>query len=208
MTETRLLLAEAWVASGRSREASIELQAVLGQHPSAFLFPRIERLRGRIAALEGDLDNAAEVHRASLSAPKSAYQPYEDALTRFELGVCLLRRGRRGDRREARTLLLAAAAGFEDLGAKPDALLAKQAMQRISGRRPSGGNLTERERDVLALLAGGLSNAAIATRLYISERTVEVHVSHILGKLGIESRTQAAAWAVKHLASPGEPGSP
>lgn len=63
---------------------------------------------------------------------------------------------------------------------------------------PVGHALTRREREVLALLADGLSNAAIAGRLDVSEGTVEVHVSHILGKLGVENRSHAAAWAAKH----------
>ena len=51
---------------------------------------------------------------------------------------------------------------------------------------------------MLGLLAQGLTNAAIAGRLHLSERTVEVHVSHILDKLGLENRTHVAAWAAKH----------
>jgi DNA-binding NarL/FixJ family response regulator len=58
-----------------------------------------------------------------------------------------------------------------------------------------GDGLTPREREVLALLARGASNRAIAEALVISEKTVEVHVSNILGKLGATSRTHAAALA-------------
>jgi ATP/maltotriose-dependent transcriptional regulator MalT len=202
LPDIRLLLCETYAASGSSAEASVELQTILEQHPSAYLWFRIQRMRARIAALDGELDRAVEISRAALSERTYSRQPYEEALLQYDLGLCLLRRGARGDRREARTLLLAAAAGFAQLGALPDAGLARQAVKRISGRRPSGSEFTERERDVLSLLAEGLSNASIGARLYISERTVEVHVSHILGKLGIESRTQAAAWAAKHLASP------
>jgi DNA-binding NarL/FixJ family response regulator len=62
--------------------------------------------------------------------------------------------------------------------------------------------LTAREREILDLLAVGLTNAAIAARLSLSERTVEVHVSHILGKLGLQSRTQAATWAARNRPAP------
>jgi non-specific serine/threonine protein kinase len=58
--------------------------------------------------------------------------------------------------------------------------------------------LTRRERQVLALVAQGASNRAIAEKLVIAERTAEIHVSNILGKLGVTSRTQAAAFAVAH----------
>jgi DNA-binding NarL/FixJ family response regulator len=56
---------------------------------------------------------------------------------------------------------------------------------------------------VLALVAQGASNRAIADALVIAERTAEIHVSNILGKLGVSSRTQAAAYALAHgLAAP------
>ena len=57
--------------------------------------------------------------------------------------------------------------------------------------------LTAREREVLALVAEGHTNRRIAGELFISESTAGVHVSHILGKLGVETRTEAAAVAVR-----------
>ena len=60
------------------------------------------------------------------------------------------------------------------------------------------GRLTGRERDVLACVARGLSNRAIATELGMAERTARTHVSNILAKLGLTSRTQAALFAVEH----------
>jgi len=65
------------------------------------------------------------------------------------------------------------------------------------------GTLTPRERQVLVLLAQGASNRVIAEALVIAERTAAIHVRTILGKLGVTSRTQAAAYAVAHgLAAP------
>ena len=55
-----------------------------------------------------------------------------------------------------------------------------------------------REREVATLVAGGLANRAIADRLVVGERTVESHVTNILGKLGFTNRAQIAAWAVAH----------
>jgi NarL family two-component system response regulator LiaR len=66
--------------------------------------------------------------------------------------------------------------------------------------------LTEREHDILRHVTHGLSNQEIADRLIISERTVRTHISHILDKLALENRTQAALYALRHgLASLDEP---
>ncbi|MEV0524351.1 response regulator transcription factor [Streptomyces sp. NPDC050439] len=61
-----------------------------------------------------------------------------------------------------------------------------------------GGSLTEREREVLGLIADGRSNREIARALVLSEKTVKTHVSNILMKLDLADRTQAALWAVRH----------
>ncbi|MEU3558372.1 response regulator [Streptomyces fragilis] len=61
-----------------------------------------------------------------------------------------------------------------------------------------GGTLTDREREVLGLIADGRSNREIARSLYLSEKTVKTHVSNILMKLDVSDRTQAALWAVRH----------
>ena len=59
-------------------------------------------------------------------------------------------------------------------------------------------NLTEREREVLDLIAQGLSNHEMAEKMVISEKTVKTHVSNLLNKLNLEDRTRAAIWALKH----------
>jgi DNA-binding NarL/FixJ family response regulator len=66
--------------------------------------------------------------------------------------------------------------------------------------------LTEREQEVLELIRQGHQNKAIARRLRISERTVKAHVTHILQRLGVADRTQAALWAERHLQPIGVPG--
>ncbi|MEU0088055.1 response regulator transcription factor [Streptomyces sp. NPDC006274] len=75
------------------------------------------------------------------------------------------------------------------------ALLADDTPGSGTGR---GSSLTEREREVLALIADGRSNREIARALVLSEKTVKTHVSNILMKLDLADRTQAALWAVRH----------
>ncbi|AJZ85114.1 response regulator [Streptomyces antimycoticus] len=70
--------------------------------------------------------------------------------------------------------------------------------QDEGGGQGRGGSLTEREREVLALIADGRSNREIARALVLSEKTVKTHVSNILMKLDLADRTQAALWAVRH----------
>lgn len=82
-----------------------------------------------------------------------------------------------------------------------DPQVARLLARRIRTHRDEGPPheaLTEREREVLALVAKGHSNKEIATQLDITERTARTHVSNILGKLDLASRTQAALWAIEH----------
>jgi DNA-binding CsgD family transcriptional regulator len=206
VVDTQLLLVEVSLQEGDVAGARSCLEkAAEAAKPYRFLAPVVFRIQGDVAAQEGALDTAIAHYRAGLEDPVTAPQPYQNALLRYHLGTGLLRRSRPGDRKAARSHLTEALALLEGLGAKPDADAVRQALQRIGGRVPSGHALTEREREVLNLLAEGLSNAAIAGRLYISERTVEAHVSHILAKLSLETRTQVASWAAQHGSSLGAP---
>jgi DNA-binding NarL/FixJ family response regulator len=84
-----------------------------------------------------------------------------------------------------------------------DPVVAQQLTRSLRTPRPQAlTTLTEREREVLGLLAQGLSNKAIAKQLFISERTARTHVSSILAKLELASRTQAALWAIREGLSP------
>ena len=96
--------------------------------------------------------------------------------------------------------LKAAAQGRIALGERVAAILA-EALRHPHPAKPLE-NLTEREREILALIAVGYSNKLIARQLKISEGTVKVHVKHLLQKLNLSSRVEAAIWAVGHPAKP------
>ena len=70
-------------------------------------------------------------------------------------------------------------------------------VRSVSAPRPSADALTARERDVLKLMADGLTNADIAERLVIGVATVKTHVSSIISKLGVSTRTEATATAIR-----------
>lgn len=77
-------------------------------------------------------------------------------------------------------------------------LMAQVAAQSISSKSLSGPQLTAREHEVILLVAQGKSNREIADVLVISEKTAKAHISNILGKLGLDDRTQMAVYAIKH----------
>jgi DNA-binding NarL/FixJ family response regulator len=84
-----------------------------------------------------------------------------------------------------------------------DPAIAKQLTRSLVAPKPQAADaLTDREREVLVLVAQGLSNQQIADSLVISERTARTHVSNILGKLGVASRTQAALLAIREGIAP------
>jgi DNA-binding NarL/FixJ family response regulator len=70
--------------------------------------------------------------------------------------------------------------------------------RHVGIRPPAIDGLTAREREIVSLMTTGLTNREIAERLVITEGTVEVHVKHVLSKLGLRSRTQVAGWFVSH----------
>jgi DNA-binding NarL/FixJ family response regulator len=101
-----------------------------------------------------------------------------------------------GDEDGAALELDTARAGFVRLGAAPEVAR----VDALAGRAPprDAHGLTPRELEVLRLVSAGETNKAIAARLVISERTVDRHVSNILGKVGVPSRAAATAYAYEH----------
>ena len=97
-----------------------------------------------------------------------------------------------GDADSAELELEAARAAFEQLGAAAD-------LERLGGASDAVASpLTNREIDVLQLVATGMTNKAIGDELFLSPRTIDRHLSNIFAKLGVESRTAAAAYAFEH----------
>ena len=130
------------------------------------------RLAGDAGAVERWEDAARHFHAAGLA--------FDEAETRLELAAAL--RGR-GDVAAAEEQEERARAALAPLRATPGG---------------SGTTLTERQAEVLRLVARGLSNAQIAARLHLSEHTVHRHVANIYDALGLGSRAAAAAYAVSH----------
>jgi len=153
---------------------------------------------GRVCAAEGDERAAVHLNRA-LEALSAQNLPLEAGRARLELARAIGVRSPDAAVAEAKLAL----AAFERLGASRDADAAAALHRELGagGRAwPRGhGRLTKRESEVLPLVAAGLSNADIAERLYISRRTAEHHVASIISKLGLRSRAEAAAYAVREL---------
>jgi DNA-binding NarL/FixJ family response regulator len=84
-----------------------------------------------------------------------------------------------------------------------DSAVARKLTQSLAAPQRAAAALTPREREILVLVAQGKSNRGVAGALVISERTARTHVSRVLAKLGLASRTQAALWAIREGLVPG-----
>ena len=143
--------------------------------------------RGAVALADGDPAAALVDLRDAARRWNALDAPYEAARSRELLGRACRELG---DDDAAELELDVAAAAYHALGAEPD-------RARI-GTPPAAGGLTARELQVLRRVAAGETNRAIAGSLVLSERTVDRHVSNILVKLGVSSRTAATAYAYEH----------
>jgi DNA-binding CsgD family transcriptional regulator len=145
------------------------------------------RCRGLLAAQAGDTDGALRGLEEALRLHAVVDVPLDRGRTLLALGVAQRRMKRR---REARATLEEALAVFERIGAALWADRARGELKRISGRAASPGELTPAEERVAALVAEGKTNREVAAALFLSERTVEGHLSRVFGKLGIRHRTE------------------
>jgi ATP/maltotriose-dependent transcriptional regulator MalT len=181
-------LVEVQLATGATRGASTMADELAG-HAAGFgtdaLLARADRAVGAVRLAEGDAAGAARLLRRAADAWETLGIPYELARTRELLARACL-----------------------ELGDRDTAELERDAAQRlltrlgvaVDGGSAGGheGRLTAREREVLALVATGMTNQRIADRLHLSVRTVDRHVANVLAKLGVGSRTAATAYAYEH----------
>jgi DNA-binding CsgD family transcriptional regulator len=147
---------------------------------------------GVAATRLGEYDAAIADLEAALVATGANGAAGFQAEAQLYLARALLQRAAPGDALRARQLAQAAAERAELLGMPPIAVAARDAVERTLPSR--SGELTRREREIAVLVAKGLTNRAIASRLQLSERTAANHVQHILDKLGLSNRAQIGAW--------------
>ena len=129
--------------------------------------------------------------RPGLQAWQCLEVPYEAARARVLIGLACRELG---DNDTAELELDIARSAFGQLGARPD----QARVDALVGRDGADEGLTAREIEVLRLVASGRSNGEIAAALVISEHTVARHLQNIFGKLGVSTRTAAAAYAFEH----------
>jgi DNA-binding CsgD family transcriptional regulator len=146
------------------------------------------RCRGQVAAARGDIDEAMALLDDAAARHKELADPYGRARALLTLGVA---RRRALQKRAARDAIAEALAGFEQLGAAIWIERAKSELGSIGGRTREEG-LTPAEQRVAALVAEGRTNREVAAALFLGERTVASHLTHIYAKLGIRSRTELA----------------
>jgi len=148
----------------------------------------VTRCRGLVAAAAGDVGRAASLLEEAVAQHEEVGDPYGRARALLSLGSV---RRRQRQKRSARDAIGAALDGFEQLGAATWVERARDELGRIGGRTREEG-LTAAERRVARLVAEGRTNREVAAALFLGERTVASHLTHIYAKLGVRSRTELA----------------
>ena len=176
-----------------ARNACCELETISGAHRSDMLRAMSAQARGALALAEGDPHKALVALREACQAWQELEAPYEAARVRVLVGLACRAAG---DEDTAAWELDAARGVFERLRAEPD--VARVDSLAASAPTAAARGLTQRELQVLRLIATGATNRSIAAELVLSERTIDRHVSNIFAKLRVSSRAAATAYAYEH----------
>ena len=174
-------------------EAANELCKIAGDLNAPYLLATCAHCRGYVFHAKGDGQSALEQLQKALKFWNSLNLPYESACSREIKGLVYLEMN---DKDNSEAELMASKWVYEQLGAIPD----MERINRLLNREPKTviHGLSLRELQVLKLVASGKTNKSVAGELFISERTVDRHVSNIFNKLGVSSRVEATAFALKN----------
>ncbi len=174
-------------------EATGELSRIAGEFDAPYLHAMSAHCRGAVFLAEGSFQYALEHLEKALKIWKRLHLPYESAHTR-ELKGRVYRE--MGDKDNSDLAYAAAKWVYEQLRAMPDL----ERINRLLNQKRSQEtySLTLRELQVLQLVAAGKTNKSVAGDLFISERTVDRHVSNIFNKLRVSSRVEATTFALKN----------
>ena len=176
-----------------ARQACARLDEIAASFATDVIGALAAQGRGRIHLAEGDAQAALGPLRRAFWVWQKIGAPYPAARVRVDLArACQAL----GDGEGARMELEAARAVFEELGAVPDLAALGTATVASPAKPPHG--LTQRELQVLRFVAAGKPNKLIARELFLSEKTIDRHLSNIFVKLNVGSRTAATAWAYEH----------
>ncbi|WP_125611856.1 LuxR C-terminal-related transcriptional regulator [Specibacter cremeus] len=178
-----------------ARAAAQALEASAAAFDTLYLHALATRTRGMCALVDGAHADALRALRASWAQWRRLDAPYEAAITRIAIGEVVRATGDEGG---AQLEFDAARGVLESLGAVPDLKRLERAASAAKTGAGAAAGLSAREREVLGLVARGWSNRRIAEELFLSERTVARHVSNILVKLAVSSRSAATAYAFKN----------
>jgi len=166
---------DAWEAAARRLERG-------------WVLAHVTRCRGLVAAAVGEVEAAIRLFTDAVEQHEAHGDPFGRARALLALGVT---RRRARQKRAARDAIELARAAFDELGAESWAERAREELGAIGGRTRSEG-LTAAERRVADLVADGRTNAEVAATLFLAERTVASHLTHVYAKLGVRSRTELA----------------
>ncbi len=174
-------------------EAAQELCDIANQFEAPYLYAMSAHCQGAVSLAKGHVQPALAHLQKALEFWNTLHLPYESAHTRERKGL-VYRELQDKDNAEAE--LAAAQWIFEQLKAMPDLERIHRLVKKKRHHQTHG--LTLRELQVLRRVASGKTNKLVAGELFISERTVDRHMSNIFNKLGVSSRVEATAFALRH----------